>query len=306
MNQKVSTTVVVLSLLFGVSGFLFGLSRGLEATPSTPLAAAGSSATAAPTEQPSLYHQLVQQVAPIEGHTVPVRWGDTGRKLVEAGAIDLARFEAHYNGFTEEQAAIINGDSLAEITFRADNIQFWTNVLWALGLTQKTKVLGEGPMMQNRAQTPLGNYASTGGWTLGTKPATELYNSTEFFELTPEQDELVYRVAENVFRPCCGNHTAYPDCNHGMAVLGLIALLASQGGSEEALYDAALAFNAYAFSDTYVTTAAYFNAQSIAWSDVEPKEILSADFSGAQGSRRIAAAVGPIPGTPGQGGSCGA
>lgn len=62
----------------------------------------------------------------------------------------------------------------------------------------------------------------------------------------------------HIFRPCCGNSTAFPDCNRGMAVLGLLELLLSQGATEDELYEAARVFNAYAFSETYITLAAYF------------------------------------------------
>jgi hypothetical protein len=218
----------------------------------------------------------------------------------------LDKFEAQYGRFSDEQRAILLGDNLQEITFTADNIQFWTNVLWSLGLTQQSSVLGEGLMIQREAEVPIGNYASTGGWILGSKDPTELYNSTRLIELTPEQDEMVYQVAEHIFRPCCGNHTAYPDCNHGMAVLGLLELMASQGASEEDLYEAALTFNSYAFSGTYLTLAAYFDGQGTAWLQVDAATVLGPEYSSAQGATRIAAQVGPIPGAPSRGGSCSA
>jgi hypothetical protein len=180
-------------------------------------------------------------------------------------------------------------------------------MLWALGLVQESKVLGEGPIQQyaedNPTENPIDGYASTGGWTLGSKPVTELYNSARLIALTPEQDELIYRVAENIFRPCCGNHTAFPDCNHGMAVLGL-ELMASQGATEDELYQAALAFNTYAFTDSYIRVAAYFTMQDVPWSEVSARQILGPDYSSGQGARRIASAVGP-PGSPASG-SCGA
>lgn len=307
MNRR--TAVVVLSVAVGVWGVLYGLSRGLKpeplATQLYPEVTPALQATSAPAANGLRYDQLVQQVAPLTGTTIAVTWGDMGQKLIEAGAIDLDKFEAWYDGLDEEQQAVLLGDELAEITFTPENIQFWTNVLWSLGLTQESKVLSDGPMQQNVVRTPLGNYASTGGWTLGSHPATELYNSARLIDLTPEQDDLVCRVAEQVFRPCCGNHTAFPDCNHGMAVLGLLELMASQGATEAELYQAALSFNAYAFSDTYIALAAYFAMQDIPWTDVSAQEVLGAEYSGGQGARRIAAAVGLIPGAPGQGGSCG-
>ena len=252
------------------------------------------------------YYQLSETVTPKEGISIKANWGDLGIKLVGSGAIDLSAFEERYNGLNDEQKKVISGNNLSSITFTTENIQFWTNVLWALGLTQESKVLSEGPMEQNKESTPIENYASTAGWTLGSKPAMDLYNSSRLIELTPEQDELVYKIAENIFRPCCGNHTAFPDCNHGMAVLGLLELMASQGASEEEMYKASLAFNSYAFSSTYINTAAYFQMQGIDWSEISPKNILGSQFSSGQGASFISKEVGEIPGAPKKGASCGA
>jgi hypothetical protein len=310
MNQKITMVIVVISLIIGVGGFFYGLSQALEsekADAPVEIQTTPAEVLAGDTAAGGLrYDELLQQVAPLSGTTIAVEWGDMGQKLIEVGAIDLEKFQAHYNGLSEEQRAILLGDELTEITFKPENIQFWTNMLWALGLAQESKVLGEGPIKQREGENPIGGYASTGGWTLGSKPATELYNSARLINLTPEQDELVYRVAENVFRPCCGNHTAFPDCNHGMAVLGLLELLASQGATEDDLYQAALAFNAYAFTDSYVKVAAYFTMQDMPWSEISARRLLGPDYSSLQGARRIASAVGPIPAAPGQGGSCGA
>jgi len=218
----------------------------------------------------------------------------------------LEKFEKNYGGLNSEQEEILGGDDLHQIRFTDENIQFWTNVLWSLGLTQKSKVLTEGPMATNAEQTPIENYASTAGWTLGKKEAMQLYNSRELIALTPEQNEMVYRVAENIFRPCCGNDTAYPDCNHGMAVLGLLELLANQGVGEDEMYEAALAFNSYAFSSTYINAAAYYGQKGEIWADVDAKTVLGQGFSSGQGAAFIAKAVGEIPGAPKKGASCGA
>lgn len=252
------------------------------------------------------YYDLLEQVAPEEGTTIQVEWGDLGRRLVDAGAIDLQQLASLYGGFTEEQFDVLQGDSLEQITFTRDNIRFWTNVLWALGLSQQSKVLSEGPIQQYSAQMPIDSYASTGGWTLGVYDSVTLYNSTQYFALTPEQDDLVYRVAERIFRPCCGNHTAFPDCNHGMAVLGLLELLASQGATEEELFDAALVFNHYAFPETYVTLAAYFARYAVLSGPLSAEAILAANYSSGEGARWVTSVVGAIPGSPNQAGNCGA
>lgn len=308
MRLKPIVALVLLVVVLFLGGF-YGLAHELRPEPLPEQVNPPRTPSVLPTVEPRASHldydTLVEQVAPLSGRTIPVHWGDMGQRLIAAGAIDLGRLEAHYGGLTEEQQAILLGDDLGEITLNADNIQFWTNVLWALGLAQQSRVLDAGPMRQNEAQWPLGNYASTGGWTLGSKPATELYSSTRLVALTPEQDEMVYHVAEHIFRPCCGNSTAFPDCNHGMAVLGLLELLASQGAGEDELYQAALVFNAYAFSDTYVTLAAYLTLQGVSWADLPAQEILGDRYSSIQGARQIAASVGPIPGAPVRGGSCG-
>ena len=77
----------------------------------------------------------------------------------------------------------------------------------------------------------MGGFASTGGWTLGVKKATELYASTKIMSLTDEQQARLLEVASQVYRPCCNNPTHFPDCNHGMAMLGLLELMASQDAS---------------------------------------------------------------------------
>ena len=113
------------------------------------------------------YEELVKQVLPTEGKTVLVEWGDMGQKLVKAGAIDRNKFDKNFSNMTEEMREVLEGDDAHQIKFTQENIVFWTDVLWALGLTQKSKVLSEGPMVQNKERTPLANYASTAGWTLG-------------------------------------------------------------------------------------------------------------------------------------------
>lgn len=299
--------ILATAMIGGLLGLVVSLTRTLNPAP-LPAQIYPQGTSEMPTLTPVVIHisydDLVAQVVPPGGQTIAVMWGDMGQKLVEAGAIDLDKFKQQYGGLTPEQQEILQGDSLKQVTFTPDNIQFWTNMLWSFGLTQHSRVLSEGPMATQADQFPLGNYASTGGWTLGSLDATELYNSANLITLTPEQETLVYQVASNVFRPCCNNPTSFPDCNHGMAVLGLLELMASQGMGESDLYHGALLFNSYAFPDTYITLAAYFAMQNIPWTEVDPRTALGSEYSSAQGAQQVVARIGSIPGTP-QGGSCG-
>ena len=146
----------------------------------------------------------------------------------------------------------------------------------------------------------MGNFASTGGWTLAKEGAMDHYSRHKFFNLTPEQQKLVERVSKNIYRPCCDNPTHFPDCNHGMAMLGLLELMASQGISEQEMYEAALQVNALWFLEEYSTIARYLASKNQTLWAADPKEILGRDYSSASGFRRVASLV---PQVKSQGGS---
>lgn len=255
----------------------------------------------------AMVEQLTQQVIPADGYTTSLKWGDIGPKLVELGAIDKEQYQEIFNSNTngKQELDILEATSDKSITINENNGRFVVNTLWALGLTNKSKVLDEGPMATG--ETPTGNFASTGGWTLGTKDAMELYSSQEIIPLTPEQQDLVEKIAANVYRPCCGNDTAFPDCNHGMAALGYIELAVANGLTEEQIYQDLLAFNSFWFPTTYVEMAVYFQQEEdLSWDQVDPQLALSNEYSSALGAQKISQAVQNVPGLKSQGGSCGA
>src|SRR3989338_7464064 len=109
------------------------------------------------------------------------------------------------------------------------------------------------------------------------------YSRHPLVVLTKEQQELVEEVSKNIFRPCCNNPTYFPDCNHGMAMLGLLELAASQGFGEKELYQMARKVNAFWFPDQYLTIAKYLESKGKSWNDADPKEILGAKYSSASG-----------------------
>ena len=254
-------------------------------------------------EEPSL--TLEDAVLPPAGVEIPVKWGDLGVKMTGVGVIDPQKFKELYAGDSAldlEIERLLNGNSDGPIVITPQNSRVLLNLLWALGLGNKNAVLEYGPMRDPQYGNA-GGFASTGGWTLAKGEAMNHYSRHPLIILTPGQQKLVERVSKNIYRPCCDNPTYFPDCNHGMAMLGLLELMASQGVSEEEMYRIALQVNAYWFPDTYLTIAKYLETGGIAWKEADPKEILGARYSSASGYRDILKQV--TPPTEKGGGSCG-
>lgn len=249
--------------------------------------------------------ELAEAVTPAAGVEVEITWGKIGKKLVSAGAIDLEKYEKNYSA--PQFAGLMDyltDDKKESIVINKNNSYFWVNTLWALGLAQKSAVLTE-----TKANYPkdIGNLAGTGGWTLGAKDAMVIYNTSEIIPLTPEQQEKVKEMSKNIFRPCCDNPTSFPDCNHGMAALGLLEIMVSQNFTEEEIYRAVLAFNSYWFSQAYTELAYYFQKNlNTEWKDVDAKRVLSAEFSSLSGSKKTKERIGNLPSLGGAGGACGA
>jgi len=253
----------------------------------------------------NLVKDLKAEVLPAAGYITSITWGDTGKKLIEVGAIDEKQYQQLFNSPTNgmDELDILKGGSTKLIGINENNSQFIVDTLWAFGLTQKSKVLDEGPM--KNSGTELGNFASTGGWTLGKKSAIQLYSSQELVQLNNFQQDLVKKIAESVYRPCCDNPTSFPDCNHGMAALGLIELEVAAGLPEEQIYRDVLAFNSFWFPQTYLEIAVYFSQQGKEWGELDPKTILGPEYSSASGSAVISSQVKDVPGLDSGGGSCG-
>ncbi|MCA9333387.1 hypothetical protein KDA00_05960 [Candidatus Saccharibacteria bacterium] len=250
--------------------------------------------------------RLQAQVLPEEGIEISVKWGDIGKRLVETGVIDEEKFTSLFksgpiSSANNEYEEILSGNYDGNIVLTQENSRFVLNTLWALGLAQRSQVLDD----MKKEYPQVENLAATGGWTIGKANAMEYYSNHDLVELTPDQQALVKRITENIYRPCCNNHTAFADCNHGMAMLGLVELMVANGSSEKEIYDTALAVNATWFPDTYLTIAKYMEKErDLAWKDVDSKEALSAEFSSGSGFRQVLAQVEPVQ-SSGGGGGCG-
>lgn len=248
---------------------------------------------------------LKQEVLPQNGYVLSVRWNDIGEKLLEAGAIDKAKYDELFKddpAVGKYMGNLINS-SKDHMVINEENSRFMVNTLWAFGLVNKSKVLDEGDIKTNGDYM---NYASTGGWELGSNPTSELYSSQKLIELTPEQEKIVNKIAENIYRPCCDNYTAFPDCNHGMAALGYIEIAVKQGVAEKQIYKDVLALNSFWFPQNYVETAVYFDKQGTEWNNVDARVVLSSQYSSAQGSEQVSQSVEGTSELNINGGGCGA
>ena len=224
---------------------------------------------------------------------LPVAWGNLGAQMVAAGVIDRLQLEALYNrrgGLTgDEKQFLEEGNGKMIVT--QENSGFILNLFWALGLSNKNEILEQGPMADPRYGGDASQFASTGGWTLAQGNTMDHYSRHSFVTLTPEQQSIVERVSRNIYRSCCDNSTYFPDCNHGMAMLGLLELLASQGASENQMFETALQMNSFWFPEQYATIALYLESQGQTFQTADPKEILGKEYSSASGFARIAALV---------------
>jgi hypothetical protein len=246
--------------------------------------------------------KLEEEVIPSEGIVLPIRWGDLGKKMVEAGVIDGKRLESIYEqrgGLDEYEKQLLYGTDNGKLKIDLNNSGFVLNLLWAFGLSNKNPILEEGPMMKYSGDAS--RFASTGGWSLAKGDVMDHYSKHEFVKLTKAQQELVEKVSQNIYRPCCNNPTYFPDCNHGMAMLGLLELLAKEGLSEQEMYKIALKANSFWFPSTYLTIGKYFKKRGVDWKDVDAKQVLGPQFSSASGYRQVLSQVEPSTSRGGSG-----
>lgn len=255
--------------------------------------------------------QLHEQVNPKDGYALPVSYGNLGPQLIQAGVIDYDAFmnvmSASDDAVSNRQIDILKKGSDERVVITAQNAHFLLNFFWAVGLANKNSILTEGPMVQY-SNGQIDRFASTGGWTLATKSVTELYAGLELIPLTPEQQARVEEVALAVYRPCCNNHTLFPDCNHGMAMLGLLELMASRNASVDEMFNAAKYVNAYWFPQQMLETAIYLkSSEGIDFADADARLVVGNKLSSASGASMVHQSLqssGLLKQTPSQGGSC--
>lgn len=257
--------------------------------------------------------ELFEEINPTAGFQINASFNDLGPKMIKSGVIDLEKFKSVYaksnQPLTSEQEKILTEGSTDRIKIDRENSYFLLNFFWAVGLNNKSKILEEGEMVKYGGLKGAGDFASTGGWSLARGATMNYYSKASLIPLTVEQEKLVEKVSSNIFRPCCNNSTAFPDCNHGMALLGVLQLMAGSGATESEMYEAGKYFNAFWFPGNYYDLALYFkNKEKIKFSDIDAKLLLSKDYSSASGAKSVKqwlSQQGLVEEPPKTGGGCG-
>ena len=293
-------------LLISVLTYIVGLASGYG------LWGAQKTAEKAGLTGSDAYTALLEQINPKAGYTLPIDFGNLGAQLVEAGVINRDLFIQVYQKagqpLTDEQLAILDGTFTGQMAMNSTNAYFLLNFLWATGLASQNPILDSGPI-QKSGQNGIEGFASTGGWTLATRPIREIFSQLKLFALTADQQKRLEEVAAMVYRPCCDNPTNFPDCNHGMAMLGLLELMASQDASLEEMLDAAKYVNAFWYPQQTLEQAVYFqNTEGLAYQDVDAGLLLGRQYSSGSGFKQLHQFLegnGLLPQAPSSGGSCG-
>ncbi len=255
---------------------------------------------------------LLDQINPPNGYELPIRYGDFAPKLVAAGVIDYEQFLKLYQEIgaplSKQQISLLMKGSNDPVVISKENQHFLLNLFWALGLANRNKILTEGPMMRN-GKDQVVNFASTGGWTIGAKPVAELYASQPILTLTGEQQKRLEEVSAGVYRPCCDNPTHFPDCNHGMAMLGLLELMASQDASVDEMFEAAKYVNAFWFPQQTLELAVLFKTVNNAeFARLDARQAVGPQLSSGSGFQAVHQRLtqsGKLDQVPQGGGSCG-
>jgi hypothetical protein len=250
--------------------------------------------------------RLQSIVIPEEGVELPIKWGDLGKRMVADGVIDEQKFsEIFQNNLSSEEKQILSGSYGGNIVLTQTNSRFVLNMLWAFGLANKNGILTNGEMTAEEYGGDASKFASTGGWSLAVGNVMNHFSTHPYVVLNSEQQDVVDRVSSGIYRPCCGNSTHFPDCNHGMAMLGLLQLMAVNNVSEDEMYEVALKVNSIWFPQTYLDLATYFKEQGQEWDEVDPKLALSQEYSSGQGYAATRQKIESLPTPAAGGGGCG-
>ncbi|PIT92928.1 MAG: hypothetical protein COU06_02750 [Candidatus Harrisonbacteria bacterium CG10_big_fil_rev_8_21_14_0_10_38_8] len=200
---------------------------------------------------------------------IHIPWGNIGEEVVTSEIFDLDKIR------NQKELLNLITHSPKSLELNQDTSKDILTLLWAFGLINNNPILTNGPI--NSPEYGGSHvFASTGGWNLSKESSMNHFNMHKIVSLTKNQQERLEEVSKIIYRPCCNNSTYFPDCNHGMAMLGLLEILISQDISEIELYETVYIANKLWFPDHYQSLPLSIQKKS-------PKELLSKEYISASG-----------------------
>ncbi len=224
-------------------------------------------------------NNIIETVTPKAGFKTDVKWGEIVKKMVAEGVLDPVKLEniltkRYKLEMKPEWRAVLSGEN-SNLEISNDNAVFMMYVLWTFAKHNKNQILTDSPFVKYFKNYDIG--VGRAG-----------YGDLKLLTLTPAQQAIAKKVAENANRPCCNNSTAAPDCSHGYSALGLVELMAAQGFSEEEIFKTFVQFNSYWFPETYIKDAIYFDVtEGKKWSEVDKELIAGKGYSSLSGSYKV-------------------
>jgi len=274
-NNEINNKTLMAILLIAVFIFAYQVATVFGGNSQDNLKSQGESLVTEKGEKINI-DEIVELVTPKAGFTTQVKWGNVVAKMVETGSLDPVKLEdilakRYGQEMKPEWRAVLAGQD-ANLSIDNENAVFMMYVLWVLAKHNENAILVDSPFAKYFTNYDIG--VGRAG-----------YGDTKLLALTPQQQAVAKRVAENAYRPCCGNSTAAPDCSHGYSALGLAQLMASQGFSEDEIFKTFVQFNSFWFPETYIKNALYFKiVKGINWNDVDKKLVAGAEYSTLKGS----------------------
>lgn len=236
---------------------------------------------------------ITQELLP-ERKILPVTWEGIPYKLAERKIIDIEKLKAYSVQFgqkiTEDDLKIFEKDYNGNIEITPNNSILIYNVLWAIGFVNKSPILDYELEKYgwDTVKNLAGYYFSFANLGNGSTLPQSGYNYLELISLSAEQKNAVMKIAGKSAVPSCGNALYLPDCSCSFAIGALIQLMASQGFTEKQIYQAMKDVYPYRFPGVYVRHAILFKiTENKNWQDIDAEQLVSIEFSSAQGVARV-------------------
>lgn len=233
--------------------------------------------------------QLTKELLP-DKKVLAVTWKGIPYQLLERKIIDLEKLKVYSQNYgqivTDEDLKIFGKNYDGNIVITPNNSVLIYNVLWAIGFASKSPILDYELEKYgfDTVKNLAGYYFSFANLGNGSTLPQSGYNSFDLIQLSGDQKDLVMELVGKSAVPSCGNPLHLPDCSCSFAIDALVLMMAQQEFSKQQIYQIMKDIYPYRFPGIYIQQAIFFKlAKNQDWKDVNAEELISVQFSSAQG-----------------------